>query len=262
MTSHSKYYSRPEIYDIAFDFRDVPKECDVLSRVYQKLNGRPPTTFLELAAGPALHAREFARRGLTATALDASDEMVAYGGGEARRRGIDLVYEKGDMVSFDLGRSFDLVAILMDSTSYLLDNDAVLTHLDCVADHLTDGGLYLLEMGHPKDVFNMNPSVENKWEMSRDGKTVETTWGRKDDKFDPIRQITNTTVTVKVTTGEDTHEFEEIGLQRCFTANEFKALVRASGRFSIAEILGAMDDSIPFSNEKGAWRMVPILRRS
>jgi SAM-dependent methyltransferase len=261
MAGHETYYSHAEIYDIAFDFRDVPRECDCLSRVFEQSNGNSPRSFLELAAGPALHSREFAGRGLTVAALDLSRDMVEYGQQQARRQGVSFSYEQGDMISFDLGRFFDLAAILMDSTSYLLDNDVVLAHLNCVADHLNSGGLYILEMGHPRYVFNTEGKVENRWEMSRGDKTVETIWGHDSDEFDPISQITNTKVTVNVTAGGQTYKLEETAPQRSFTANEFEALVRASGRFTIAAIFGAVDDSISFSNEKEAWRMVPVLQR-
>jgi SAM-dependent methyltransferase len=163
MAGHGSFYAHPEIYDIAFDFRDVPKECDFLSQAHVRLRGKPPESFLEPAAGPALHSREFGARGLDVCALDLAPEMVAYGKEQARRRGVELRYEQGDMISFDLGRSFDLAAILMDSTSYLLDNDTVLAHLNCVAGHLNAGGLYVLEMGHPRYVFNTEPAVENRW---------------------------------------------------------------------------------------------------
>jgi hypothetical protein len=97
--------------------------------------------------------------------------------------------------------------------------------------------------------------------MTRGETTVETAWGTKEDRFDPISQITDTTVIVNVTTGTEGYTLKETAPQRCFTGNEFAALVRASGRFEIAEIFGAVDSAIEFSNAKEAWRMVPILRR-
>jgi SAM-dependent methyltransferase len=261
MNNHNRLYSNAEIYDIAFGFRDVPGECDFLISVCRKHRDSEPTSFLELAAGPALHTRELARRGLHACALDCAQEMVAYGEEQARQQSINIDYQQGDMVNFDLSRSFDLAAILMDSTSYLLGNDAVLKHLKCVADHLNPDGLYVLEMGHPKYVFDPNAMGENRWEMARDDTTVETKWGNKDDEFDPITQITLTTATVRVTRGEQVFSFEDTAPQRCFTATEFDALIRASGRFEVVTMFGAMDDAVPFDNTKKAWRMVPVLRR-
>ena len=61
--------------------------------------------------------------------------------------------------------------------------------------------------------------------------------------------------------GGEKGEIVETAPQRSFTPNEFRALVRASGRFEIARELGAMDLAVSFTNEKAAWRMVPVLRK-
>jgi len=262
MTNHKDIYKNAELYDIAFDFRDVPKECDFLTESCERFSGRKPASFLELAAGPAWHTREFARRGLDACALDLSPDMVAYGLDKARQDGVKIRYECGDMVSFEIDMKFDLVAILMDSTSYLLDNESVLKHFSSVADCLNPGGVYVLEMGHPRDAFNIGKSTTGTdWEMSRDGKTVHMVWGEKDDPFDPITQQSQTTVTIEVTTDEGTETIKEIATQRCFTATEFAALVQASGRFEMVHRFGSLDSSIPFSNDEKAWRMAPILKK-
>ena len=261
MTNHSDIYRKAELYDIAFDFRDVPKECDFLTKFCEKYSGRKPASFLELAAGPAWHTREFARRGLNACAFDLSPAMVAYGLEKAKKDGVKIDYECVDMVTFEIDAKFDMVAILMDSTSYLLDNESVLTHLKSVAACLNPGGIYVLEMSHPRDAFNVGKSAGTDWEMTRDGKTVHMVWGQEDDPFDPITQQSQTTVTVEVTTDEGTETTREIATQRCFTANEFDALVRASDRFEMVHRFGSLDSSIPFSNDKKAWRMVPILKR-
>lgn len=59
----------------------------------------------------------------------------------------------------------------------LLDTDAVIQHLGCVGDALSGGGLYVLEMGHPRDIFNLGTSTINDWEMERDRIKVHTVWG-------------------------------------------------------------------------------------
>src|SRR5262249_54836901 len=75
-------YEHPWAYELACSFRDVRAEVDVLRR----WAGNNVGGVLELAAGPAEHARDFACRGVPATALDLSPEMCAY----ARERGSGL----------------------------------------------------------------------------------------------------------------------------------------------------------------------------
>ena len=37
--------------------------------------------------------------------------------------------------------------------------------------------------------------------------------------------------------------------------------MRCSGKFDILEYLGSLAPPLPFSNERAAWRMVPMLRK-
>jgi hypothetical protein len=239
----------------------VAAECATLAALVQRHRGGPPAAVLELAAGPARHAREFARRGAAATALDCAPAMGAYALARAHEGGVAIDAVCADMLGFRLDRRFDLAVLLMDSASYLLDNDAVLRHLDAVADHLVDGGLYVLEMGHPRDAFGLAASTQSVWTREADGLSVTTRWGAEGDAFDPITQVEAVTVTLDWSGPEGSGHLVETARQRRFTATEFDALVRASGRFEMVERLGALAPPVPFDNAKAAWRMVPVLRR-
>src|SRR5579864_9646199 len=73
-------YDEPEFYEAACAYRDVPAEVDALLRWSAKHHGPDSgltRSVLELAAGPAEHARTLARRGLAATALDLNPAMCA-----------------------------------------------------------------------------------------------------------------------------------------------------------------------------------------
>ena len=93
-------YEFPELYDAAFSFRDFEAEVDFLLGAHEK-HGRSGAAkrVLEVAAGPARHSIEAARRGLAAVALDASPEMAAYGAALAREAGVDVRYVEGDMAA-------------------------------------------------------------------------------------------------------------------------------------------------------------------
>jgi SAM-dependent methyltransferase len=261
MNNHNKFYSYAHAYDIAFDFKNIKNECDFLVSMYEKINSCKPQSFLDLAAGPALHAIEMAKRQISSSAIDLSKEMVEYGISKATKNGVLIDYTQSDIREFNLRRKFDLAGIFMDSTSYLLTNEDFIRHLRSVALHMNSNGLYILEMSHPRDVFSAGASTVNSWDTERDGLKVSLEWGHKDDFFDPITQITNTTVNMKIFTEIYEDQVLETAPQRCFTFNEFKALVLAEGNFELIKVLGAMDLDISFSNEKAAWRMIPILRK-
>ena len=259
--SHHRIYHQARCYDVAFGFRNVPAECDTLAALMSRHGGRPVAALLELAAGPAQHAREFARRGAAATALDMSSTMCEYALERAAHDGVPLQVSVADMCDFKLGQRFDLAVLLMDSSNYLLENQAVLNHLACVASHLVDGGLYVLEMSHPRDAFGVGASTNTHWTAEADGLRVELEWGAKGDAFDPITQVDEVTVTMNWSGPEGSGQLVERARQRRFTANEVDALVRASGQFDIVEWLGSLNPATAFGNDRAAWRMVPVLRK-
>ena len=259
--SHHRIYHQARCYDVAFGFRDVSAECDTLAALAARHSGRPAATVLELAAGPARHAREFARRGAVATALDMSSTMCDYALERAAHDGVHLQAVAADMCAFKLEQRFDLAVLLMDSSSYLLDNEAVLSHLGCVAGHLVDGGLYVLEMSHPREAFGVGISTNTQWTAEADGLRVEMRWGTEGDAFDPITQVDEVTVTMNWSGPNGSGNLVERARQRRFTANEFDALVRASAHFDIVEWLGSLAPVTPFGNDAAAWRMVPVLRK-
>lgn len=259
--NHYDLYKFAKYYDIAFDFRNIAAECDFLEAVVLRHGGTKPYSFLELAAGPARHAREFAKRCVRAAALDISEAMKDYVFSVLSPEEIDLQYICADMIDFRLESTFDLAALLMDSSSYLLDNDAVLHHLDAVADHLTENGLYVIEMAHPRDVFGVGKSATTIWRAQRGDIVVDFEWGKETDVFDPITQVTDVTVTMRYESPEESGIVIDRAAQRCFTANEFRALVTASGRFELVALYGACNITVPFSNDKAAWRMTPVLKK-
>lgn len=195
---HGEFYSFAKYYDIAFDFKDVSSECDFFEEI---LKSHSPTvkakSLVEFAAGPALHSIEMAKRGWAATAVDLSPEMQAFGLQKATHQGIHINYLCQDMINFESKEKHSLAVILMDSTSYLLTNDDVIRHLKSVANALVQDGIYILEMSHPKSVFDVAKTTINEWECEQDGCMVKLRWGSEEDIFNPITQVTETSVVLE-----------------------------------------------------------------
>lgn len=257
LNNHSYLYQYAELYDIAFDFKNTKAECDFLLNLSPKAK-----SFLELGAGPALHAIEMAKRGIKSTALDISPSMVTYGLQKAQQDRVQIEYICDNMIDFYLTKKFDLVVTLMDSISYVHTNDDFITHLKNVANCLNKNGLYVLEMLHPRDVFGLGHSTETSWEMERAGKKVKVNWGKASDVFDPITQVVKTSVSLEYSYETEHGLIEDVALQRKFTFNELDALVKASGCFQLIKTYGAMDNTVPLDNTEKAWRMVPVLQKS
>lgn len=260
----SGIYDDPWAYELACAFRDVPAEADALLGWYAEHAGRlgtAPATVLELAAGPAEHARELARRGAAATALDLNPRMCAYASREAEREGVELDVVEGDMTRLDLGRRFDLVVTMLDSTSHLMTLDALVAHLRGVAAHLSPGGLYVVEMSHPRDRLTDDPSVSTGWTVERDGVHAGVRWGEPGDRLDPVTQISADHVTVTITADGGTRVVRDVVPYRFWTATELAAAIRlAGGLDAVAQYgdFGAGEDAVPLT-DPAAWRMITVL---
>jgi len=259
----SELYDDPELYDLAFSYRDVAVEVDVLDAWYQRHGGRRPKRILELAAGPSSHAIEFARRGAKVTTLDASPAMCAYAQRRAREEGVVLEVVEADMVRFRIPRHrFDLAFVLLYSASHILDLDAMVSHMRSVGDHLAAGGLYVMEMSHPADFLAGSPKTQSRWRLTRGAKHVDVNFTSPIGAFDPATQIWNCRISVKVREGGRQRVLRERMTLRRWTAVELEAAARLAGNVRIVERHGSFDVDGPFgSGHPTEWRMISMLER-
>ena len=187
-------YDEPEYYEAACAYRDVPAEVDALLRWSGK-HREPPRSVLELAAGPAEHARNLARRGLQATALDLNPAMCARARDLAAAAGIPLTVVQADMRDFTLPGPVDLAVTMLNSLCHLLTLDDMLRHLAAVGRHLDRNGLYIMELAHPADYFGAERRTSSEWSSETGDGTVSVRWGAQ-DQINPVSQVIREHVSV------------------------------------------------------------------
>jgi SAM-dependent methyltransferase len=257
-------YDEPEFYEAACAYRDVPVEVSALLRWSEKhrvATAGPLRAVLELAAGPAEHARELARRGLDATALDLSPAMCARAGDLAAAAGVSLAVVQADMRDFSLPGRFDLAVTMLNSLCHLLTLDDMVQHLASVARHLVPGGLYIAEFAHPADYLSAERRTSSEWSTDvRDG-TVSVRWGGGRDEIDPITQVTREHVSVTYRKrGGAVRTVTDVVPNRFWSATEMAAALRLTGGLVLAASYGDFDTDSPVDAPE-AWRMILVLRR-
>lgn len=253
-------YSLPEIYEIAFSFRDYPKSVDFITQAAAAAGLENIGSMIELGCGPGQYCLEFARRGTRAIGLDSSPEMTAWVKKKAETEKLPCHAIEDDFTSFTLAEPVDLAVCMMATFSHILTNKDAVANFNAVADNLTEDGIYLIELSHPRDFLTNDQSAGTKWEMERDGIKVDTDWAGQGET-DPLTEVDDIKVTYTVTQNNKTEIFSSPSTHRNYTAGLMRALIDLSGRFKIATMYGDLDVDRPFDMHKKSWRMILVLRK-
>jgi SAM-dependent methyltransferase len=239
-------------YEIAFSYRDIPAEVDALV----VMAGGVPGSVLELAAGPAEHAVECARRGMRAIALDRSPAMIARAGANAAAAGVEVDVVAGDMREFSVAYPVDLAFCMISSISCLLTLGDLVAHFGSVRRALAPGGCYVVEGTHPTDYLGVK-SVQSGWDSARGSVAVRLEWGAEGDRIDPVTQVTPVRVSLTVADGDEVATYGSVEMDRFWTRDELDAAARLAG-LRVAAWYGNFD-LVPLTDPK-AWRMIVVLR--
>lgn len=261
----SGIYDEPELYQLACAYRDIPVEVSALlswcASHWQGDAGAAVQSVIELAAGPAEHALELARRGLRATALDRSAPMCSYAAAQAAAAGLDLDVVQADMRDFSIPGRFDLAITMLNSLCHLFTLDDLVAHLTAVAAHQPPGGLYIIELAHPADYLAQVPRTSSEWTIEQDGVRAEVRWGGHQDRIDPVTQITSEHMSITAHGADGTvRSVSDVVPNRFWTATEMTAAIRLAGGYALAASYGDFDDTTMLG-DPAAWRMILVLRR-
>jgi hypothetical protein len=229
----SSVYANPELYELAFGFRDFDKEAAFLASLCETHGPGRLRSLLELGAGPAWHSVSCVttQGPCVAVALDNAPAMLARAAQRAREQRCEqsVAVVSGDMTAFDVDAvtaakralvplsdedqevedGFDLVTILLGTAAHLTDLEDAEKCLRLASQSLARDGLVVLELEHPFDVFDgqLMDAQGDAWDREVEdgdlkGAKVLVEWGREGDPFDVETQIVERTVGLNVVDGE------------------------------------------------------------
>jgi SAM-dependent methyltransferase len=126
-------------YDGFYGAKDYAAEA---ARVIEVVDGLAPdaSTLLDVACGTGRHLEHFVGR-FRCEGSDLDETMLA----AARRRLPDVRFTPGDLVSLDLGRTFDVVTCLFSSIGYCRTPDRLRAAIAALARHVNPGGVLVVE---------------------------------------------------------------------------------------------------------------------
>lgn len=190
-------YDRPDVYDLAFSFRDYASEAGFYDDCFGTFGERPVRRVLDLACGPAPHLPAWQDRGVEYVGVDASDAMIDAAHERAVAVGADPELHVGDAMAVALDRPVDAAYCALSSW-YVADRAALRSHLRAVADVLVPGGVYLAEA-----------CVTLTGQVPRDGEWIENGYGEAvhvragETVVDPGAQLVERELTCDRYAGDD-----------------------------------------------------------
>jgi len=297
----------PALYDMAFGYRNFEDEVDFLMDQHRLLNeGQAPRRILELAAGPARHSIDALKAYSyveSVTALDNSAEMIDYAKEIAAKELNDdsndsendseyndkvncFNYIQADMSNFTIfpavtpssHQLFDTAWILLGSLQHLTTNPQVISCFNCIHRVLQPGGTLILELPHPRETFSLVECTRNGWDIPLEDENGNTSgelkivWGDDNDSFDPIKQVRQFTVSMKLTgnhalqvsdgtyDNSTTTQVSEVVPMRHFTSQEIDALAQITG-FEVMSMHGAVAHDVDVNDDDEAFRLVCVLQK-
>lgn len=248
-------YTEPLYYEIAFSFVDAEKQVDLFEEFIGKYSKTKVKRFLDVGCGPSLQLREIAKRGYDAVGLDLSPQMLEYLERKAEEEGVRIETVNADMTDFRLEAPVDFAFTMMGTICGIGSREKFLSHVDCVADSLKEGGLYLIEnlrLDWASEAFFGPVS----WTMERDGIRVKTTYSIQ--LKDALAQTLTETMRLDVDDLGRKLVFEESWETRMIFPQELLTLLELNGRF---EFLGWFERDGMVKLTKANLDNVTLLRR-
>jgi ubiquinone/menaquinone biosynthesis C-methylase UbiE len=135
-------------YDAIYSWKDYAGESEKLHALVQEKIPRPALTLLDVACGTGAHLAHL-RQHYHVEGLDLDPGLLEVA--HERLPGVPL--HAGDMLDFDLGRTFDVVTCLFGAVAYVRTLDNLKTAVRNMARHLAPGGLLFIEPFFSPSVF-------------------------------------------------------------------------------------------------------------
>ena len=162
-------YANPTYYEIAFSYRDIPWEVEVMQEVIRAHSHIPVKRVLEFGCGNSPHMEELLKLGYAYIGIDLSPEMLQYSLRKAKQLGYQVELHRLNMVHFVLEEPIDFAYTMLGSL-YVQNTEELISHFASVSNVLNRGGLYFLDWCVD---FGWLADTTDYWTAKRDGITID-----------------------------------------------------------------------------------------
>lgn len=250
-------YDYPQYYEIAFSFRDIPREAAFINACIERYSKVEVRQVFEVACGLAPHAEELAKMGYKYIGLDNNRNMLDSAIYKWRNLDPKPEFLEADMVRFDCPRKIDFAYVMLGSL-YLNDLAEMTSHFDSIAKSLNPGGLYFLDwciqFADPLSRGLSNIAVQEK-----DGIRIESKISAR--LVDSSRQMYEEVWTLNVDDHGRHKKLEMIERNRAIFPQEFLLFIEARKDFEFVGWWKDWDLEHPIGEGVDVDRPVALLRR-
>ncbi|AZI42649.1 class I SAM-dependent methyltransferase [Deinococcus psychrotolerans] len=243
---HAPFTALARVYDAIMADIEYDVWADFILS-YAAEAGLSITSALDLACGTGGLTQQLAALKLEVTGLDASPEMLKV----AAERMPGVRFVQGDLRTFELGRTFDLVTCVFDSVNNLTADGDLELALRQMHAHLSPGGLLAFDVNTRIGVRELweGDSIEG-LEPLPDGSQVHYHWSHHYNAEQDVG-VVQAFCRVLSEDGE-TEEFVETHQERGYDPAELAAALGSAG-FERWEILEYPDYAPPEDDSPRVW---------
>jgi SAM-dependent methyltransferase len=173
------WYDSPLYYDLIFD-QDTVTEADFVEAAWakhhaaeRKVRQRQQLRILEPACGSGRLMRALATRGHQVAGFDLNEKMLSAARERLNSANCHGTLKRASLETFSLAGRFDIAHCLVSSFKYILTEEHAVSHLQCIADHLRPGSIYLLGI-HLTD-YSRKHCEHERWTDQRQVSTLSAT---------------------------------------------------------------------------------------
>jgi trans-aconitate methyltransferase len=148
MNHKMAYEKSAQIYDKIYNFKDYAKDVALLQAIIAQYGTRPYHTLLDVGCGTGAHLTHLHTH-YECAGVDYAPAMVEV----ARQKFPEMLLAEGDMRTFQLGKTFDLVICLFSAIGYMQTVEDLHLAMANMAKHVVAGGLLVVEGWFSAEAF-------------------------------------------------------------------------------------------------------------
>lgn len=225
------WYDYPQLYELGF-LKETPKESKFCEAVFKKYVPFPVKRVIELGCGSGRLVCDMATRGFDMTGLDLNPTALEYCKKKLKKLGAKGEAVVGDMTKFEFDEPFDAAINSINTFRHLESEEAALAHLDCVAEHLKPGGVFILSL-------HLLPVDGDLWGTER--------WAAKEDDLSVYYALTVVETSMKtrleklrismlVKNNKESFRLSDHITLRIYTAPQLKSLIAKSKKLKLIAV--------------------------